>query len=137
MPLMRFLHYPSTGGSLPAHVDLPRVVDGGLRTTHTFLLYLTDCELGGETLMLKAKPGDAKLAGAGGVASGERQTLASSPPRRGRLLLMPHACPHSAAPVISAPKLLVRGEMLLPSEEQVANASAKVTRRAHTVLKHR
>ena len=83
LPLMRFLHYPSPGGSLPAHVDLPRVlipegavnthpvlprqVEGGVRTTHSFLLYLTDCEHGGETLLLEAKPGDAKLAAAGDV----------------------------------------------------------------------
>jgi hypothetical protein len=136
LPLMRFLHYPSPGGSLPAHVDLPRVlipeggvnthpdqprqVEGGVntqgvRTTHSFLLYLTDCEYGGETLLLEAKPGDAKLAAAGGVAPGERHVLARSAPRRGKLLIMPHACPHSAAPVVSAPKLLIRGEMLLPT----------------------
>ena len=90
LPLMRFLHYPSPGGSLPAHVDLPRVlipeggvnthpdlprqVEGGVRTTHSFLLYLTDCEYGGETLLLESKPGDAKLAAAG-VAPGERPLM--------------------------------------------------------------
>ena len=136
LPLMRFLHYPSPGGSLPAHVDLPRVVDGGARTTHSFLLYLTDCELGGETLLLEAKPGDAKLVGAGGVAAGERQTLARSAPRRGRLLLMPHACPHSAAPVISAPKLLIRGEMLLPVAAKEAEPK-KTTKKVHAMLQHR
>ena len=122
LPLVRFLHYPSAGGSLPAHVDLPRVVEGGWRTTHSFLLYLTDCEHGGETLLLEAHPGDERLASAGGVAPGERQTLAASQPRRGRLLLMPHACPHSAAPVVSAPKLLIRGEVLLPSLLQAPRA---------------
>ena len=114
-PLMRFLHYPDAGGTLPAHVDLPRVVDG-VRTTHSFLLYLTDCEHGGETLLLEARRGDEKLATRGGVAPGERQTVARSAPRRGRLLVMPHACPHSAAPVVSAPKLLIRGEVLLFEE---------------------
>ena len=114
-PLMRFLHYPHPGGSLPAHVDLPRIVNG-VRTTHSFLLYLTDCELGGETLLLEARRGDEKLAPSGGVAAGERAVLARSAPRRGRLLIMPHACPHSAAPVISAPKLLIRGEVLLPAQ---------------------
>ena len=98
LPLMRFLHYPSPGGSLPAHVDLPRVlipeggvnthpdqprqVEGGVntqgvRTTHSFLLYLTDCEHGGETLLLEAKPGDAKLAAAGGMAPEERPLMTS------------------------------------------------------------
>lgn len=49
------------------------------------------------------------------MAPGERHVLARSAPRRGKLLIMPHACPHSAAPVVSAPKLLIRGEMLLPT----------------------
>lgn len=112
-PLMRFLHYPEPGGSLPTHVDLPRLVDG-VRTTHTFLLYLTDCESGGETRLLEARPGDAALASAGGVAPGERRVLAASAPRRGRLMMMPHACPHLAAPVESVPKILLRGEATLP-----------------------
>ena len=111
-PLVRFLHYATVGGSLPAHVDLPRVVDGE-RTTHSFLLYLTDCERGGETLLLEAKPGDERLKSAGGVAPGERSVIAVSAPRRGRLLIMPHACPHAAAPVDSVPKTLIRGELLL------------------------
>jgi hypothetical protein len=113
--LMRFLHYPTVGGFLPAHVDLPRATADGARTTHTFLLYLTDCAAGGETLLLDAKPGDAKLVHQGGVVHGERATLARSAPRRGRLLLMPHACPHSAAETVSVPKTLIRGEVLLPS----------------------
>ena len=112
LPLVRFLHYATVGGSLPAHVDLPRVVDGE-RTTHSFLLYLTDCERGGETLLLEAKPGDERLKSAGGVAPGERGVIAVSAPRRGRLLIMPHACPHAAAPVDSVPKTLIRGELLL------------------------
>jgi hypothetical protein len=113
LPLLRFLHYPRAGGSLPAHVDLPRMTPSGTRTTHSVLLYLTDCERGGETLLLEARGGDSKLATNGGVAPGERATLARSAPRRGRLLLMPHACPHAAAPVESAPKTLIRGEVRL------------------------
>jgi hypothetical protein len=88
-PLVRFLHYATVGGSLPAHVDLPRLVDGA-RTTHSFLLYLTDCETGGETLLLEAKPGDERLAAAGGVAPGERRVVGASAPRRGRLLIVRH-----------------------------------------------
>ena len=112
-PLLRFLHYPEAGGSLPAHVDLPRTASTGVKTTHTLILYLTDCEHGGETLLLESRPGDEKLAYAGGVAHGERAIFARSAPKRGRLLLMPHTCPHSAAPVVSAPKLLIRGEIVL------------------------
>ena len=42
-----------------------------------------------------------------------RKPIAVSAPRRGRLLIMPHACPHAAAPVDSVPKTLIRGELLL------------------------
>ena len=66
----------------------------------------------GETLLLEALPGDERLARAGGLAPGARTTLARVPPRRGRLLLMPHACPHAAAPTAgSAPKVVIRGEL--------------------------
>jgi hypothetical protein len=111
-PLVRFLHYTSAGGSLPAHVDLCRVLDGGARTSHTFLLYLNDCERGGETLLLGAREGDEALAPAGGVAPGERAVVASVRPKRGRLLVTPHACPHMAAATTSQ-KLVLRGELLL------------------------
>lgn len=112
-PLMRFLNYATPGGYLPAHVDLPRTVDGR-KTTHTFLLYLTECEEGGETLLLSSLVGDARLAPLGGVEHGERAVLAKCAPVAGRLLVMPHACPHSSAVVVDAPKLLVRGEVTLP-----------------------
>ena len=37
--------------------------------------------------------------------------LASVQPRRGRLLVFPHACPHAGLAVQAAPKLLLRGEL--------------------------
>jgi len=114
LPQMRFLRYAEPGGALPAHVDLPRIGPAGVRTTCSFLLYLTDCPQGGETLLLQGLPGDAALAASGGVAPGGRETLARVAPRRGRLLLMPHACPHAAAPTVDVPKVLVRGELLPP-----------------------
>ena len=44
---------------------------------------------------------------------GARATLARVAPRRGRLLVMPHACPHAAAPTEgSDPKVVLRGELL-------------------------
>ncbi|CAK9045311.1 unnamed protein product [Durusdinium trenchii] len=112
---VRFLIYPEPGGCLPAHVDLPRTDKKGLRTTYTFLLYLSDCSSGGETTFLEALESDRELAASGGVMPGERRTLARVSPRRNRLLLMPHACPHLAAPIIHAPKVLVRGEVLPPT----------------------
>merc|ERR1712048_208453 len=112
MPHMRFLSYPEPGGALPPHVDLARTCADGRRSTYSFLLYLTDCMRGGETTFLECLDGDAALAPSGGLAHGPRKAVAAIEPRRGRLLLMPHACPHSAAPVIDAPKVLIRGEVL-------------------------
>merc|ERR1711933_454782 len=54
---------------------------------------------GGETVILEGLPGDAALVQSGG------------------LLLMPHACPHSAAAVMDIPKVLVRGEVMPPLGE--------------------
>lgn len=70
-------------------------------TTHTFILYLTDNRVGGETVLLQ------KLKQPSGVR-------AEVTPRRGRLLLFPHGCPHLARQVVAEglPKLLLRGEML-------------------------
>ena len=67
----------------------------------TFILYLTDCSAGGETVLLD------QLVQPSAV-------LATVTPRRGRLLVFPHACPHKALPVVAhgLPKILLRGEML-------------------------
>jgi hypothetical protein len=66
----------------------------------TFILYLTDCSAGGETVLLE------RLV--------QPSVLATVTPRRGRLLVFPHACPHKAQPVVAhgLPKILLRGEML-------------------------
>eukprot|EP00434_Breviolum_minutum_P014633 symbB.v1.2.012901.t1/scaffold900.1/size153842/3 len=130
---MRFLIYPEPGGSLPTHVDLPRYDKTGLRTSYTFLLYLSDCAVGGETTFLEALDGDAQLAPSGGVAPGERQTVGTVSPKRGRLLLMPHACPHLAAPVVEVPKVLVRGEVL-PPPDHVGTAVAPVVNTAAATM---
>ena len=57
--------------------------------------------VGGETVLLQ------RIKRPSGV-------LASVTPRRGRLLVFPHACPHLAREVVAQglPKLLLRGEML-------------------------
>ena len=75
LPRMRVLRYTRPGGALPPHTDLPRAapdVSPAARTTHTFLLYVGDCNGGGETLLLEALPGDERLALAGGLARGAR-----------------------------------------------------------------
>ena len=67
------------GGALPPHTDLPRAapdVSPAARTTHTFLLYVGDCNGGGETLLLEALPGDERLALAGGLPTLDDETEA-------------------------------------------------------------
>ena len=68
-------------------------------------MYLTDCTNGGATNLLRCvcpKKGD--LAGG--------NVLARVEPKRGRLLIFPHVCPHEGEKVIHVPKLLLRGEMV-------------------------
>eukprot|EP00747_Dinoflagellata_sp_TGD_P077891 gnl/TRDRNA2_/TRDRNA2_159799_c1_seq1.p1 gnl/TRDRNA2_/TRDRNA2_159799_c1~~gnl/TRDRNA2_/TRDRNA2_159799_c1_seq1.p1 ORF type:complete len:334 (+),score=63.37 gnl/TRDRNA2_/TRDRNA2_159799_c1_seq1:24-1004(+) len=99
MAQMRFLHYSEPGGGLAPHIDLARTDAAGQRSTHTFILYLADCTSGGETVLLEH------------MASADAPVLCEVPPRRGRLLLFPHQCPHLARPTVEVPKLLLRGEM--------------------------
>ena len=44
--------------------------------------------------------------------------IAAVAPRRGRVLIFPHACPHDGATVVEVPKLLLRGEVVLPTLKQ-------------------
>lgn len=101
LPFMRFLLYAEAGGGLPPHMDLSRTDVRGRHSRCTFILYLTDCASGGETVLLE------RLVQPSAV-------LASVTPRRGRLLVFPHACPHMAAEVVAhgLPKILLRGEMI-------------------------
>jgi ankyrin repeat protein len=109
-------------------------------STHTFLLHLRDCPRGGETVLLDTLlnqgggiigvgAGEAKRRRVGGggsaaaataagrstggesEASSNQHVLASVAPRRGRLLLFPHTCPHAGLEVVDAPKLFLRGEL--------------------------
>ena len=48
-----------------------------------------------------------------GLVDGARTTLYAVHPKAGRLFLMPNACPHEAAGVVRAPKVLIRGELRL------------------------
>ena len=100
LPFMRFLLYAEAGGGLPPHLDLSRTDVHGRHSRCTFILYLTDCSAGGETVLLE------RLV--------QPSVLATVTPRRGRLLVFPHVCPHKAQPVVAhgLPKILLRGEML-------------------------
>ncbi len=100
-PHMRFLDYSIVGTTLNPHVDICRVDPcSGVRSTHTFIVYLNDCDEGGETCLLE------DLSNSSGI-------LASISPKRGRLLLFPHNCPHEGKEVLTVPKLLLRGEVRL------------------------
>lgn len=99
-PQMRFLHYAHSGSILAPHVDLCRIDSPtGKRSTHTFILYLCDCQIGGETALLQGLT--------------DQTSLAVVEPRRGRLLLFPHSCPHEGREVVDVPKILLRGEVYI------------------------
>lgn len=165
-PHMRFLLYQEAGGNLPAHVDLTRTCPiTKTVSTHTFIIYLTDCQQGGETVLLQsircgkqsdynatleAKKqqklyikqqaerrqrkeqqrqkyfGDHKLEMVLTQDTAQKQPkknsrpkteestdsgiLARIKPKRGRLLVFPHLCPHEGGTIESVPKILLRGE---------------------------
>eukprot|EP00956_Cyclotella_meneghiniana_P034149 scaffold101910_cov84-Cyclotella_meneghiniana.AAC.1 len=97
---LRFLYYFQKGGLLPPHVDLCRIDDlSGERSTHTFILYLTDCNEGGGTALLQHL--------------NDPKVLAVAKPTKGRALIFPHLCPHQGLEVDSVPKVLLRGEVII------------------------
>lgn len=96
---MRFLSYFHQGSKLSRHIDLCRVDDSGQRSTHSFLLYLSDCTEGGETILFDNLTSD--------------DNAVRVKPRKGRLLLFPHKCPHEGNIVVTTPKVLIRGEAMI------------------------
>lgn len=124
---MRFLRYKFEGDFLAPHIDLTRTdADSELTSTHTFILYLNDCLLGGgETVLLRSLDGfelKQKLIVETSSAEGpesvvdaldEANILATAVPNVGRLLIFPHRCPHAGLEVKYPPKLLLRGEVYL------------------------
>ena len=103
---MRYLIYAEAGGGLPPHTDLSRTRRDGVTSKCTFLLYLKDCDVGGHTVLLDKLPHES--------INGSTNVLAAVTPKRGRLLLFPHACPHRADAVVQEglPKILLRGEIV-------------------------
>jgi len=114
-PHMRFLNYSIPGAVLPPHIDLRHVnpfcrpsdmQNPKHKSTHTFILYLTDCHSGGETRLLQEVTPD-----------GSSPSLATVSPRRGRLLIFPHPTPHEGMEVMDVPKILLRGELQISTNE--------------------
>ncbi|CAJ1934306.1 unnamed protein product [Cylindrotheca closterium] len=107
-PYMRFLMYKEKGTILAPHVDLCRVDHAsGRRSTHTFIAYLTDNNDSGETTLLGDVSGE-----------GRSKIMARVSPRRGRLLVFPHVCPHEGNEVDQVPKIILRGEVMLPDSSK-------------------
>lgn len=113
-PQMRFLHYSVDGSSLDPHVDLSRVdvtSKEEMKSTHTTILYLTDCNHGGGTALLRHLR-KVDVSSNAYDSQCNRAAVATVCPRYGRLLVFPHNCPHEGLPIYaSAPKILLRGEI--------------------------
>jgi hypothetical protein len=105
----RFLEYTKSGSGLDPHTDGTKVCcdhPDMYTSTHTLLLYLTDCERGGETVLLSD-------CGSSLQQKKKYSMLYACAPRRGRLLLFPHATPHAGMPVVDLPKICLRAEVCL------------------------
>eukprot|EP00941_MAST-03F_sp_MAST-3F-sp1_P001654 g1654.t1 len=100
-PHMRMLHYMEKGQSLSPHLDLSRTNAQGIRSTHTFLLYLETVD-GGETALLDHVECEGKVLFKCGCV-------------RGRIFLFPHDTPHCGLVVEETPKRLIRGEVYMKS----------------------
>ena len=58
---LRFLEYKTIGGELLPHRDGTKTCeDTGTKSTHTLLLFLSDCESGGETLIMDDESDEGK-----------------------------------------------------------------------------
>jgi ankyrin repeat protein len=104
MPQMRFLDYKHAGGYLPPHIDLARVDEQGIRSTHTFILYLTcSSDEGGETGIMEALPTNTNPSPC---------IVHKVFPKQSRLFVFPHITPHYGG-LTTTRKLLLRGEVYL------------------------
>ena len=103
----RFLEYHKEGAMLDPHTDGQKICDDtNVTSTHTLLLYLTDCLEGGETLLLD------------NCKSWDSPIIHATKPKRGRIFLFPHASPHAGAKIISVPKICLRAEVALLGEQK-------------------
>lgn len=115
LPWMRFLEYHTVEGALPPHTDaLVRCKDTGRWSTHTLILFGSDCPRGGETVMLPPTA-------AGSIARSSHVCRCGADtgsdgfavrPVRGRIFCFPHQCLHEGRPTVVVPKILLRAEVV-------------------------
>lgn len=108
---MRFLEYHEVEGALPPHTDaLVRCKDSGRWSTHTLIVFASDCSHGGDTVMLPScMAGSTVACSCGNDKSGEGF---AARPIRGRIFLFPHQCLHEGRPTVVVPKILLRAEVM-------------------------
>jgi hypothetical protein len=135
---LRILEYVKVGKSLSPHTDGHKICeDTGTKSTHTLLLYLTDLDEGGETVLINGRTeGWAKqlevvvppecrmnaLLENNMVETIELEGEDFPPshavsmgvsPRRGRVCVFPHEWPHAGAVTQSLPKIMLRAEVTM------------------------
>lgn len=110
-PQAKFLLYRSQHAEMKAHIDLAKSVawlgeTHRPSTSHTWILYLSDCpEGGGATVLLEDVSRQPPV---------ERLSVC---PRRNRLFVFPHRTPHAGLPLRNGDcKLLARGELYFRRE---------------------
>lgn len=149
---LRILEYSQPGSGLSPHTDGIKVCEEtNVKSTHTLLLFLSDCARGGETVLLDGSDGWSQRAGVVvpadrvfqhppgngtglDVTDGCRATRVSLgvAPRRGRIVVLPHAWPHAGALCQSVPKLLLRAEIALlvrPADPAVVGGAMPATKK--------
>ncbi len=112
MPWFRFLEY-STGGCMDKHTDgsNTHTIEGKtVRSTHTMLVYLQDCDDGGETALFQKKEKQKKA-----LAKKQKnfvpKLIVNVKPKKNRLLIFPHPCLHEGCIVRLQRKVCLRAEL--------------------------
>lgn len=122
VPYMRFLCYNRPGQQLLPHIDsakygVPNTPAGSRRSTHTFIIFLSDSVACAEqqpedSIMAIESPKDGATLFVEDVTTSPPRVLARCPPQRGRLLVFPHSQPHAGALTGARHKVLLRGELM-------------------------
>ena len=127
-PWLRFLRYKRPNIPLVPHVDyewlpgyisaeLPGYGPSDFSTTHTLLLYLTDCCNGGETWLLDGTPDQ---------CPDSPEPLACIPARRGCILLFPHQRLHMGTALKQLPKMMLRADVRLGAAPGIASPAKSI-----------